>query len=109
MRCNSTRTTDKDGLYFEKPFTISKQDRNLALNKPATSSGIEGALVAGRAVDGNLGSRWGSAWSDDQWLQVDLGNVYSVTRVVLKWESVYGKEYKIQTSKTAMWLRVQVL
>ncbi len=40
----------------------------------------------------------GSAWSDPQWISVDLGSVCSITRVRLSWEAAYGRSYEIQTS-----------
>ena len=44
---------------------------NLALNQPATASSLENATFpASAAVDGNLGTRWSSAFSDPQWLEV---------------------------------------
>src|SRR5712691_9878050 len=52
---------------------------NVALNKPVTCSSIEsGAFPCTAAVDGNLGTRWSSAFSDPQWIQVDLGQTYSI-------------------------------
>jgi hypothetical protein len=36
--------------------------------------------------------------ADTEWFVVDLGAVYSITEVVLKWENAYGKEYLIQAS-----------
>src|ERR1700730_12033918 len=49
---------------------------NLALNHPATASSLENATFpASNAVDGNLGTRWARAFSDPQWLEVDLGAV----------------------------------
>src|SRR5580693_993228 len=46
---------------------------NLALNKTATASSTENAgTPAADAVDGNTGTRWSSAFSDPQWLEVDL-------------------------------------
>ena len=61
----------------------------------------EYVFVANQAVDGSTTSHWASEWSDNQGIQINLGNVYSVTRVVLNWEAAYGKEYKIQTSLDA--------
>ncbi len=76
---------------------------NLALNKPATSSSNENAGVTPNlAVDDNLGTRWSSAFSDPQWLQIDLGAVYSVNHVKLTWEAAYGKSYQIQVSNDAL-------
>jgi len=75
---------------------------NLALNRPATASSLESsAYPAAAAVDGNTGTRWSSAFSDPQWLQVDLGSVRSVCKVVLNWEAAYGKQYQIQVSNDA--------
>src|SRR5450755_719932 len=72
---------------------------NLALNQPTTASSTEnGGTPASAATDGNLGTRWSSAFSDPQWLQVDLGSVQSICKVVLNWETAYGKAFQIQTS-----------
>ncbi|WGL18438.1 glycosyl hydrolase [Microbulbifer bruguierae] len=72
---------------------------NLALNKTVTVSSMEnGDLNGDAAVDGDLGTRWSSAWSDPQWISVDLGSISSVDRVVLKWEAAYGRAYEIQVS-----------
>ncbi|WP_155361820.1 carbohydrate-binding protein [Acrocarpospora macrocephala] len=72
---------------------------NLALNKPATASSVESALFpASAAVDASATSRWSSAFSDPQWIQVDLGATYTITRVRLVWEAAYGSAYQIQTS-----------
>ncbi len=75
---------------------------NLALNKTATASSLENSTFpASNAVDGNTGTRWSSAFSDPQWLQVDLGSTQSICKVTLMWEAAYGKSYQIQTSNDA--------
>ncbi len=75
---------------------------NVALNRPATASSSENAgTPAGSAVDGNTTTRWSSQFSDPQWLQVDLGSVQSICKVVLQWEAAYGKQYQIQVSSDA--------
>jgi beta-glucosidase len=72
---------------------------NLALNRPATSSSNENAsLTPNLAVDGNTGTRWSSAFSDPQWIRVDLGSTRTINRVVLRWEAAFGRSYQIQTS-----------
>jgi hypothetical protein len=71
----------------------------LSQGKPASASSTENAgTPASAAVDGNTGTRWSSAFSDPQWLQVDLGQSASITQVVLNWETAYGKAFSIQTS-----------
>jgi len=75
---------------------------NLAQGKTATASSQESAAFpAPNAVDGNLGTRWSSAFSDPQWLQVDLGATHSICGVTLNWETAYGKAFQIQTSNDA--------
>jgi hypothetical protein len=72
---------------------------NLALNKPALASSIEaGTFPAAAAFDGNLGTRWSSAFADPQSIQVDLGATFRITRVVLRWEAAFGRAYQVQVS-----------
>ena len=71
----------------------------LSLNRPATASSAENAgTPAAAAVDGNPGTRWSSAFSDPQWLQVDLGGTATISQVVLNWETAYATAFQIQTS-----------
>jgi hypothetical protein len=70
-----------------------------ALNHPATASSLENAsFPASAAVDGNTGTRWSSAFSDPQWLEVDLGASQTVCQVTLDWEAAYATAFQIQTS-----------
>ncbi|MCF4136649.1 discoidin domain-containing protein [Streptomyces sp. Tue 6430] len=75
---------------------------NLAEGAATKASSQEWNLLtgyaAGRAVDGDPGTRWASGWSDDQWLQIDLGATHPVGRVTLDWERAYGKSYRIDLS-----------
>jgi beta-glucanase (GH16 family) len=75
---------------------------NLALRKPAVASSVEDpALPAALAVDGNSTTRWASAFSDNEWLQVDLQNTYDLSQVVLRWEAAHASSYEVQTSPDA--------
>jgi len=76
---------------------------NAALNRPATASSVEGGQYpASAAVDGSTATRWSSAWSDPQWLQVDLGATQSICQVVLDWENpAYAAAFQIQVSADA--------
>ncbi|SEN62632.1 discoidin domain-containing protein [Actinacidiphila rubida] len=74
----------------------------LSQGKPATASSAENATFpASAAVDGNTGTRWSSAFSDPQWLQVDLGSTQTVSQVTLNWEAAYATSFKIQVSDNA--------
>ncbi|WP_443057279.1 discoidin domain-containing protein [Streptomyces sp. NBC_00669] len=71
----------------------------ISQGRPATASSTENAgTPASAAVDGDTGTRWSSAASDPQWLQVDLGATSTISSVTLNWETAYGKSFKIQTS-----------
>ncbi|MFD0695386.1 DUF4855 domain-containing protein [Paenibacillus sp. GCM10027628] len=76
---------------------------NLAVGKPAVSSSNEnGTLTAAKAVDNLFGTRWSSQQnSTSEWIYVDLGQAYNVSRVRLNWENAYAKGYKIQISNDA--------
>ena len=72
---------------------------NAALGRPATASSTENAgTPASAAVDGNTGTRWSSAFSDPQWVQVDLGASLAVCQIVLTWETAYATAFQIQLS-----------
>jgi hypothetical protein len=72
---------------------------NIALGKPVTCSSIQStAYPCAAAVDGNTGTRWSSAASDPQWIDIDLGQSYNINHVTLTWEAAYGKSFQIQTS-----------
>ena len=43
-------------------------------------------------------TRWGSAHKDGEWIEVDLGDVYTVNRVVLVWENARATDYDIEVS-----------
>src|SRR5438874_2435586 len=62
---------------------------NLALDRPATASSVEATgLEAAKAVDGSASTRWGSAEGvDPQWIYVDLGASFSISKVKLSWEA----------------------
>lgn len=65
----------------------------------AWSTKIEdGSLEAGNAVDGDIYTRWGSEWTDDESLTLDLGAVHVVSALNLYWEMAYAKEYCVETS-----------
>lgn len=52
-------------------------------------------------VDNNIGTRWSSNYSDNEWVLVDLGQVKEIASIMLNWESAYGKSFKIQVSDDA--------
>ncbi|MDQ2873435.1 MAG: discoidin domain-containing protein [Actinomycetota bacterium] len=79
----------------------------LSQGQPATASSVQAGYPASNAVDGNLSTRWSSAFSDPQWLEVDLGATHAITQVVLNWETAYAKAFQIQASNDgATWTTI---
>ncbi|WP_285751653.1 penicillin acylase family protein [Lentzea sp. NBRC 105346] len=85
---------------------------NVARGRTATASSYEkgwNTLPPLNVLDGNTGSRWASDWSDDQWIQIDLGSVQRIGRAVLRWESAYAKGYRVEVSSDGTnWRQVYV-
>jgi hypothetical protein len=72
----------------------------LSQGKPVTASSQEHAgTPASAAVDGDTGTRWSSAFSDPQWIRVDLGATAAISQVELRWEAAHAKAYRIETSQ----------
>jgi polygalacturonase len=97
---------------FHTPVTILPtqiaepvQRPNLALNKSATASSSTAAPSL--SFDGNFGTRWGSSYTDNEWIYVDLGSAVYVDAAKLYWEAAYGKNYQIQVSNDGIsWANV---
>ncbi|WP_432824936.1 galactose-binding domain-containing protein [Dactylosporangium sp. CA-092794] len=74
-------------------------DSLISQGKPVTASSVQSDDLAASFVnDGNDGTRWGSQWSDPQWIRIDLGATATISQVTLQWEGAYGKSFQIQTS-----------
>jgi len=85
--------------YLPDTVTTNRTPGDLAYNRPATSSSNETTgLTAANAVDGFASTRWASQYTDNQWIQVDLGSAKTFTSARLNWEGAYGKDYDIQRS-----------
>lgn len=67
---------------------------NLSLGKPAKASSGKASL----AFDGDANTRWASNWENDEYISVDLGEVYTISEINLLWEAAYAVKYKIQIS-----------
>ena len=96
--------TQKDGM--------PSRDRgeNLALGKRAYADATEGNLVASNAVDGDFTSRWsglGGTSLSYHYLEVDLGDVYTLSSIIIRWEAI-GSNYRVEirTSKDEDWQEV---
>ncbi|HEY1535902.1 MAG TPA: discoidin domain-containing protein, partial [Polyangiaceae bacterium] len=63
-----------------------------------SSSNESSSLTGANAIDADANTRWSSAFSDNQWLYVDLGATRTIKRVVLDWQAAFSSQYDIQVS-----------
>lgn len=83
-------------VSFEETTELRKP---LRVSGVVTSSTLESAeFPAAFAVDGDFTTRWSSAFSDPQWIQVDLGRVTAIDQIILHWEAAHARHYDIQMS-----------
>lgn len=101
--------TDNSGMTAQDDVNVtvnaasSAKGVNLALLKTTVTSSDEGwANTGAQSVDGNATTRWSSKFSDPQWIYVDLGSIFNITRVYLTWEQASASSYKIQVSNDAV-------
>lgn len=79
--------------------TLADTQTNIALNKPSASSTNQStSLTHDLAFDGLEKTRWSTAFSDNQWISVDLEGTYLIHRIRLLWQNSHAVEYNIETS-----------
>ncbi|MEW2549701.1 discoidin domain-containing protein [Streptomyces sp. NPDC047002] len=98
LSCGARATSWGFSLWSLSVVDSAAPGKDLALHGKATASSDDGSNPASNATDGDAGSRWSSAYEDDQWLQVDLGSPVAFDRVAVVWEQAYAKTYVVQTS-----------
>ncbi len=84
------------------PEPTAIQSASSLIPTTATASSVQSSsYLAAYGADNNFSTRWSSAFSDPQWLQLDLGSVHSIGEVKLYWENAYALAYQIQVSNDA--------
>ncbi|GIT78758.1 hypothetical protein LLS1_04270 [Leifsonia sp. LS1] len=81
---------------------------NLAKGQPTTADSVYNNLAnitAPMATDGSKTTKWSSArptgaapYTNQNWLQVDLGSVRGVSQAVVEWESSNSTDYRLEGS-----------
>ncbi|MGW2295830.1 discoidin domain-containing protein [Streptomyces violaceorubidus] len=100
VRCLSRATGWGSSLWTLSVLDSARPGTDLALHAPATaSSQDEDGHGPANATDGDAGTRWSSAFADDQWIRVDLGSTQSFDRVDLTWEQAYALTFVVQVSE----------
>jgi hypothetical protein len=97
-RCGTAGYSVREFKVFGTPAPVRKW---LSKGKPAlASTEASPDLAAARAVDGDLTTGWASVADpvDSQWIRVDLGATYALSKVTVVWGASYASTYRIQVS-----------
>lgn len=104
---------DPGGLSASALITVNISDlndetlncsQNLALNRPVTVSSEENtSYVGANATDGDMNTRWSSAFTDAEWMYVDLGQSYDLCKIIIRWEAAYGKDFQLIYWDGSVW------
>jgi hypothetical protein len=98
VRLNGTaRGTGYGYSLFEFAIYPYDPNPNLALGKTTTASASP-IQAAANAFDGSGTTRWESAYTDAQYIMVDLGAEQTIDRIRLTWESALGKDFTLDVS-----------
>jgi len=92
----------KKGTIHGTVWATASDMENIALHKPVEVSSIDdGRLIfkGDNAVDGLKNTLWSSAFSDQEWISVNLGGVGTIQHIVFDWASASAKRYEIQVSQ----------
>lgn len=96
------KQVDVAASNIAEAFSLNFNPFNLAYGKKAVASSSTGASKSASMVtDGGAGSRWESAYSDPQWIYIDLGKEEKIEKAILKWEAACAKKYELQVSNDA--------
>jgi len=64
----------------------------------STSSTERGDLSAAAAIDHNESTRWGSGFTDNEYLTLDYGQSVTINHVHIEWENAHATQYLLQVS-----------
>ncbi|MFJ1870603.1 discoidin domain-containing protein [Streptomyces chartreusis] len=99
VRCLTRATSWGSSLWTLAVGDSARPGVDLALHAAAEASSTDqDDHGAANVTDGDAGTRWSSAFEDDQWIRVDLGSTQSFDRVDLTWEQAYAKTFVVQVS-----------
>ena len=84
---NKISSAEECRLRLAHAVHTSREEMNVALNKPATQSSTDHGGIASRANDGNTDQRWRNGsiahtgYQNEPWWEVDLRATFSISRI----------------------------
>ncbi len=101
----SVYTLETKGEISEKSIVeitlVPAGEVNRAMGRTVTASSVLENSIANTpdlAVDGNYFTSWTSENLEPQWIQIDLGKSFNISKIVLFWGTSYAKTYRIGVS-----------
>ena len=93
----------EDTVIKENIITVSEEAAgeqiNLALNKSATASGYTASSESpDKALDGIINTKWCTTNYGSQWMQVDLGEVKTISQIVISHAAMGGEGSSLNTA-----------
>jgi hypothetical protein len=85
------------GTFWASPRATATTARSFVLGATASSE-YSADYAAQFAVDGSMASRWAAAYTDDEWIQVELAQPIAAGRVELHWQGAYARDYDLLVS-----------
>lgn len=81
---------------------------NIALNKTITASSTAGTNLPSTMNDGLTDKYWSSTFGqDNQWVILDLGDVYDLSSFKINWGTASAKDYELEVSpNNSVWTSV---
>jgi CxxC motif-containing protein (DUF1111 family) len=92
-----TQTAQSSGTRLLAKSAASTEMALTPVSASASAS-ERGDIGPQAAIDHDDNTRWGSGFSDDQWLVLDYGSPQDITRVRIAWENAHAVQYELQVS-----------
>ncbi|GGC78092.1 hypothetical protein GCM10011396_26610 [Undibacterium terreum] len=100
--------TELGQLYVSLPASLN--DVQLTPVAAVASASENGDLGPAKAIDNNQGTRWSSAFNDQQWIYLDFGATVDISHVRISWENAHATDYQLQTSPDAVvWTTIKTV
>ena len=88
-------------VAFLSASIMSFADKGYDVNFALASEGSSATASSGNAalaIDGDNGTRWESAQTDDETWTLDMGQARTFSRIKIYWEGAYAKEFTLSIS-----------
>jgi CxxC motif-containing protein (DUF1111 family) len=91
-------------------FGVGEVETALTPLAATASSSERPDIGPSAAIDHDTATRWGSGFTDDEYLVLDYGSSQHVTRVRIEWENAHAVDYLLQVSDDgANWTTIKTV